>query len=347
MNIRDNIRLNRTKMLDEAALNHRPSHFMHTFLIFLLVYFISNIAQAVISAIPTALYLISNDDFFSTAIKYSSGEISEEAFLSTYAKIIENTPWWVTCITLFASGTLIAGAIIYCKFFEKRSIASLGIRKGNVGLEYGLGALIGLTMYALTVLIAYLCGAVDINISSKMSFAIILFLFAFIVQGAGEEIFVRGYFMTSVARDYKVVLAVVFSSAVFSILHGANAGAGLIALINIFLFGVFEAIYILKRGDIWGACAIHSLWNFAQGNLFGSNVSGMLKMPSLLELTANPEMINANGGAFGLEGGFACTIVIIIAIAILLLVKPKQSELPEYELNREFYSNNTFDSQSY
>ena len=347
MNIRDNVRLNRTKMLDEAALNHRPSHFMNTFLIFLLVYFISSLAQTLIAAIPTALYLISNDDFFLTFFKFSSGEISEEAFLDIYTKIIENTPWWVTCITLFASGALIAGAIIYCKFFEKRSIASLGIRRSNIGLEYGLGAMIGLVMYALTVLIAYLCGSVTIDISSKMSLAIIPFLLAFIVQGAGEEIFVRGYFMTSVARDYKVVLAVVFSSAVFSILHGANAGASLIALINVFLFGIFEAIYILKRGDIWGACAIHSLWNFAQGNIFGSNVSGMIKMPSILELTANPDMTNANGGSFGLEGGFACTIVIIVAIGILLLVKPKQSELPEYELNREFYSSNSFDSQSY
>lgn len=335
MDLRDNIRLNRTKMLDEAAINHRPSHFMHTLLIFLLVYFIANIAISMITAIPTAIYLLTVDSFWELVRGALNDTITEEAFNEAMTQITANVPWWVTLISLMASGGVLIGAsIIYCKFIEKRPIKTLGLRKTNYGLEYGVGALIGVGMYALTFLIAFACGSVKIVGGASFTFPIILFLIGFVIQGAGEEIFVRGYLMTTVARDYKIGLALAFSSAVFALMHGANAGVGALALINIFLFGVFEGIYILKRGDIIGACAIHTMWNFAQGCIFGSSVSGISAMPSIFNTEFDLERTPANGGVFGLEGGFAATIVLLIAIGAILLLKPKQSELPPYELNR-------------
>lgn len=337
MSLRDNVRLNRTKMLDEGALNHVPQHFSMTLVMFLIVYFASNIVRGIIEGIATVFCIIADERFFDILIGYSLGKKSDAEFSAAYDEFAASMPWWLLLVSLLASGAMIAGAIIYCKFIEKRSIASLGIRKSKIGLEYGAGAIIGLAMYALTVLIAYLCGSVTIGSSTNASFAIILFLVAFVIQGASEEIMVRGYLMVSVARDYKVALAVVFSSAIFSFMHLSNPGVTGVALLNIFIFGVFEAIYILKRGDIFGACAIHTMWNFAQGNIFGSSVSGMSRMPSLLEVTSNPDMVSANGGSFGLEGGFAATIVILIAIAVVLLIPPKKSELPPYELNRESF----------
>jgi hypothetical protein len=37
---------------------------------------------------------------------------------------------------------------------------------------------------------------------------------------------------------------------------------------------------------------------------------------------------------FGLEGGFSATIVLLVSIGLVLLLPPKRSELPEYELSR-------------
>lgn len=343
MDLRDNVRLNRTKMLDEAALNHRPSHFIRSFLIFLLVYSICSIIISFIASIPMAIYFI-NSDAFMSIIEGFLNETITDAQLNAYLELlIQDMPWWVSFLSLLANGVLIGGAIIYCKCFEKRKISTLGIRKTNYLGEYGTGALIGALMYCATFLIAFACGSVDLVGGASFHYSIIFFLVAFVVQGAGEEIFVRGYLMTSVARDYKVGLALAFSSAVFALLHAGNSGAGIVAIINVFLFGVFEGIYILKRGDIFGACAIHTMWNFTQGNIFGSSVSGLSKMPSILTTVSNPEMTSANGGAFGLEGGFSATIVILVAIGILLLVKPKQSELPEYEKIRQNPNENTFE----
>ncbi len=344
MSIRDNVRFNRTKMLDEAAINHRPTHFLHSLLFFMIVYFAADLVRQTIMLLPTFIYLFTSSDFMALLKQVSSGEVVLDEALDAYSTMLTsvtaNMPWWLVLVSIISSGAFIAGAVIYCRVFEKRKIATLGLRKSNIALEYGIGAVIGLAMYALTFLIAFLTGAVTFEGGASFSFPIVLFLIGFIIQGASEEILIRGYLMTSVARDYKVFLAVFFSSAVFSLIHMSNSGVSMLALINIFLFGVFEGIYVLKRGDIWGACAIHSMWNFAQGNIFGSSVSGMASMPSIFNTVATPGMTASNGGAFGLEGGFACTIVIVVAIGALMLIPPKKSELPDYELYRNQYEEN-------
>ena len=46
--------------------------------------------------------------------------------------------------------------------------------------------------------------------------------------------------------------------------------------------------------SIWGICAIHSMWNFAQGNIFGISVSGAKSQVSLFsfKLNSGAELIN-------------------------------------------------------
>ncbi len=335
MNIKENVRINRTKMLDEAAINHRPSHYMHTFFIFLIVYFIASLASSFVCSIPNTIYMVQTEEFWQMVTGVTEGTMSIDEMVLIMDQVVANSPWWVTLCSLITAGaSLIGASIIYCKFIEKRPIKTLGLRKTNYVLEYGVGILIGAGMYALTFLIALACGSVEFVGGANFSYPIILFFFAFVIQGAGEEIFVRGYLMTTVARDYKVALALAFSSVAFSLLHAMNSGVSVLALVNIFLFGVFEGIYVLKRGDILGACAIHTMWNFVQGCVLGSSVSGMAQMPSIFRIVSNPEMTAANGGAFGLEGGFSATIVILVAIGLVLLLTPKKSELPDYELER-------------
>ena len=95
-----------------------------------------------------------------------------------------------------------------------------------------------------------------------------------------------------------------------------------------FLFGVLASLYVLRRGNLWGACAIHSMWNFAQGNLFGAAVSGNRSGPSLLraEAIASGSASLWNGGAFGPEGGLAVTLVLLAGIAVLLFLIPNAKE---------------------
>jgi membrane protease YdiL (CAAX protease family) len=102
-------------------------------------------------------------------------------------------------------------------------------------------------------------------------------------------------------------------------MHGANAGLSVLALANLALFGLFAGCYALREGGLWGVCAVHSAWNWAQGSLFGFEVSGHAPQWSVLvRLRAQgPDWLT--GGAFGPEGGAAVTAMLVLGLAAVLL----------------------------
>ncbi|MBQ7907088.1 MAG: CPBP family intramembrane metalloprotease [Clostridia bacterium] len=331
--------IKKTKMLDEATFGHKPQSIFLVVLIFMLVFLIGNTIQGVILAIPTAVYAVSaifsNEAFQAFIEGVKNDTVTEEGYEEVIeqvtTEILASMPAWLTVVNLFATAATIAAAIFYCKKFEKRPISSMGIRKEGAFFEYLIGVGIGTLMMGLTYLIAYLTGSVDISVSEYISPIIILFFLGFVVQGASEEILVRGYLMISLARDTKVFVAILLSSLFFGLMHLGNPNFGVIGFINIILFGVFLGIYVFKRGSLWGACAIHTMWNFIQGNVFGVSVSGLGIMPSFFTTTVNEGKDLISGGAFGLEGGIASTCVLLLGILIVLLVKTKESEASEFE----------------
>jgi membrane protease YdiL (CAAX protease family) len=121
----------------------------------------------------------------------------------------------------------------------------------------------------------------------------------------------------------------VTNALLFSLLHLGNPGVTVIALVNIFLFGLFASLLTLRRGSIWMVGALHSMWNFAQGNLFGIPVSGLVGCPSPLvtEMGEGKWQALVGGGAFGLEGGLAVTAVLAVACAIVLFSSTKKAEI--------------------
>ena len=187
--------------------------------------------------------------------------------------------------------------------------------------EYLLGLAVGLVLIALDTAICAISGTVRfMGLSENASPVIILYLIGFMVQGMSEELLCRGYFMTSMARSRSVYPGLFISSGVFMLLHVLNPGVTVMSLFNVFLCGVFFGVYMIKRGNVWGAAAIHTMWNFAQANLLGLNVSGMEVHSTLFKT----EIIEAGGwinsGAFGIEAGLDTTIVMLLAIAVIWLL---------------------------
>ncbi|MBO5213093.1 MAG: CPBP family intramembrane metalloprotease [Clostridia bacterium] len=320
--------IKRTKMIDEAAQFHRPTPLYISVLIFLLVYYASSFAAALIQIFPMLGVMFSNPAF--------DAVLESDAPLEAFMSFMENFsyPGWFMIVDLVSRFGIIVVCVLYCKTFEKRSIRSMGIRKGNALPEYLVGLVIGFAIFFLTFFFAWLFGGVEISVNPEgVSWILILYFLGFVIQGAAEEFLVRGYFMVSVARDYKVFFAIITSSLVFAFIHIFNTGMTVIAFLNIFLVGVFFAIYVFKRGNLWGACAIHTMWNFAQGNVFGISVSGLELMPSIFTVTNNEgtAMWLLNGDVFGLEGSLCCTFVMLGAIALALLLKTKRTEISYME----------------
>jgi len=121
--------------------------------------------------------------------------------------------------------------------------------------------------------------------------------------------------MTTVGSSNNKWLAVMISSAAFGMAHIGNPGISVLAMINLILFGVFAALYMIYFDDIWGGCAIHSIWNFTQGNLYGISVSGSADSESVFRTTAKTSHAFLTGGKFGIEGSIFTTLVLGIGTA--------------------------------
>lgn len=232
-------------------------------------------------------------------------------------------------IILFSCALSALVVVLYCRFAEGRSLFSMGFVRKDAWIHYLKGIAVGFVFFSTVYLTLIATGSVTFDgLNSKASLAmLLLFFFGFVIQGAQEEILTRGYFMMSLSTRLPAIAAILISSFTFSVLHLFNSGFGLLAFVNLVLYGVFLAVYMLKTGNIWGVCAIHSVWNFSQGNLYGMPVSGMNILETSLfssSLVEGKEWLS--GGAFGPEGGVITSAVSILAIVLTLLLGKRSSE---------------------
>ena len=138
-----------------------------------------------------------------------------------------------------------------------------------------------------------------------------------VVQSSAEEALFRGWLLPVIGSRYRPWIGVLVSSGLFSLAHALNAGFAWLPLLNLFLFGLFAAVYSLAEGGLWGVCAWHAVWNWTQGRLLGFPVSGGEVNYGLLvsARATGPKLIT--GGDFGPDGGLAATMVLLIAIGIV------------------------------
>lgn len=234
---------------------------------------------------------------------------------------------------LFATLSTVAVVLLYCLLAEGRTLGSLGFSRKGILAEYGIGLLGGFILFGLAVLLCVVCGTLTVKVADPLPSVgmLALFFIAFLIQGMSEELLCRSYLMVSLSRGMPLWACAVTNALLFSLLHAGNPGVTLIAFINIFLFGLFASVLTLRRGNIWMVGALHSMWNFAQGNFFGIPVSGIKGSPSPLVSVSGTgtwaELIN--GGAFGLEAGLAVTVVLTAACVVALFLPTKKSEIAE------------------
>ncbi len=227
-------------------------------------------------------------------------------------------------LSLFGTVFMLILVPVYCCCIEKRPLSSLGVR-GTFLPEYGKGMLFGLLLMGGVFFVCYASGAVTVTAGKLNIGLILLYLFAFLIQGAAEEILMRGYFTVSLTNSISPAFAVFTGAAFFAALHSSNTGFGIFPFVNTFLFGLLLSFYMFKSGSIFGACALHGVFNFAEGLLFGLPVSGLTTGVSILSSVSNGEMTLTNGGLYGPEGGCAVTLMLLVAF-LLFFYFPKKKE---------------------
>ena len=229
-------------------------------------------------------------------------------------------------ITLFSFAFISLLIFFRVKVIEKRSLSSIGFNKNNWLKKYSLGFLIGLVMMSIIVLILLSFGYITVEknpiqlVGISAISSILVILFGWIIQGATEEIVTRGWLLNVLSTKYNIGVGLLISSTLFGLMHLTNPNVNYIAVINIILVGLFYGLYVIKTNDLWSVCGMHSAWNFAQGNIFGFEVSGLdVSVGSLIDLNLVGNNV-ITGGAFGPEAGIISTFILLVSIGILLFI---------------------------
>lgn len=312
----------------EAAEKQKGLNWFVEILVFIAVFMAVSIAQLIIM-LPGEIILSSTDSEYQAAI--SAGNKNE--IMEAGEKLVASDAYMI--ISLFSTIAMILVVCAFCRLFQKRSLYSIGFSKTNILKEYIIGIIAGFLFFSAAVMLGVLTGGLSIT-GFVPGFSVgifILYLLGFMVQGMAEEVLCRGYMMVSVARKYNMVVAILCNSLFFAMLHLFNNGISVLAFLNLSLFGIFASLYFIRRGNIWGIGAFHSMWNLVQGCFYGISVSGMNSLNSLLKTESVKGKDLLNGGSFGMEASIWVTAVLLAGIAFLFFMKNKNPDIRKQEMS--------------
>ena len=296
---------------------------------------ISLIFQGIANVIASMIVVFGNPDLAQGIAMESMGGsqgISSENLMS--AMMTSPAMYILMAIAYVA---MIGVYLLIVNIVEEKNAGSIGLgfssgadRKKAV-LSYlrglGIGAAMMTAVFGLLIATGN-ASIVDIGIQPEQTAVFISMLVMWIPQGATEEIMTRGYMMSRISPKLGRAGAVAVSSALFAAMHMGNNGVNVIAIMNLVAVAAFFALLTLLTEELWTVCALHTIWNLTQGNIFGFWVSGNAPAASVLSTAStvgSQEIIT--GGAFGPEGGLVVTFVTGVAIAVvsILLLRRRNS----------------------
>ncbi|HEU4766301.1 MAG TPA: CPBP family intramembrane glutamic endopeptidase [Pyrinomonadaceae bacterium] len=228
---------------------------------------------------------------------------------------------------IFRFSTLCAALIagyLCVRLFEGLPWRSLGLtlHKGWVR-DLVIGSAIGLGSLVVAVVIATAAGGlrfafIGSGLLSAAGKSLVSSTVLFLVAALAEEAAFRGYPLQTLTRARLVLFGVLLTSLPFGFVHlnNPNVVPG-VTFANTALAGVWLAMAYLKTRSLWFPWGVHFGWNWALDWIFGLPVSGA-------RISSNPLFSGADlgpawltGGRYGIEGGVACTIALVVSMLFI------------------------------
>lgn len=197
-------------------------------------------------------------------------------------------------------------------------------RAGAAGLLLALGG------FAAAVGIATAAGAVRVGAGGTTGAAgVALGLLVFGYQAGAEEVLFRGWMQPVLCARVGPWTGLVTVAAAFGLLHLVGAPHGPLAIVNLMLAGLMFGLLALRSGGLWAAFCAHAGWNWIEACGLGLDPNpGLGPFGALadLDLVGGPLW---SGGADGLNGSLALTLVLTALVGGLLALRPPLVYLPE------------------
>jgi hypothetical protein len=251
---------------------------------------------------------------------------------------------------VFLLSALVAG-ILCSRWLEGLSWRSLGLALHlHWFRDFLIGSGIGIASLTLATAIATFGGGLRFSTSGfQMWLPVTTTLLSsaaiFILAALAEETLFRGYPLQTLTRARLAWLGVLLTSVPFATAHLSNPNVAKgFTFVNTALAGIWLAVAYLKTRSLWFPLGVHWAWNWALGSLFGLPVSGIDTIaphPLLHGSDLGPAWLT--GGTYGIEGGVACTITLIVSTLFIWRIRwisagPEMLELTSHENPRAFTS---------
>lgn len=230
------------------------------------------------------------------------------------------TPGYVLQFFILFSAALVVGW--GCgRLFEDLPLRALGWGRHRGWLrDLLMGTLLGVVSLLIAALVVTVLRGYQFSVAPTISSVAFVKTFfgsavIFIIGAAAEEMLFRGYPLQTMMRALPFILAVMPSSVLFAYVHLDNPNVAWgFTFINTTLAGFWLAVAYLRTRSLWFPLGLHWAWNWAMGALLGLPVSGITSLtraPLFHATDTGPAWLT--GGAYGIEGGAACTVALIIS----------------------------------
>ena len=158
------------------------------------------------------------------------------------------------------------------------------------------GLAIGALLMSTVIAVLALLGSYHV-VDVGWSTGILAGLGAGVLAGFTEEILFRGILLRLIEGWVGTWWALAITSFLFGISHLGNAHATVFGAVAIALEAgiLLGACYLLTR-RLWLAIGLHAAWNFVQGGIFGSDISGTGSGRGLIEARfTGPDLLTGGG----------------------------------------------------
>jgi len=235
--------------------------------------------------------------------------------------------------TWFAALLLTAVTLVVERFAAGESAARVGLGLRLAARDAALGLLLGAALFSCVVFELAIGGfyrIVAVHVTPALGVAALLF----IGDALLEELLFRGVIFRLVEEWTGTWIALIVSGALFGFAHAANPHATLVSSLAIALEAgvLLGGAFVLVR-NLWFPIGIHFAWNFFEGPVFGTQVSGhALGSSAVSSYVTGPPAIT--GGAFGPEAGIPAMITCLVVAAVLLVlaVRAGRTRAPSWRL---------------
>jgi uncharacterized protein len=199
------------------------------------------------------------------------------------------------------------------RYFERRRISELAPR--DAASRVTAGVVVGFVLFTSVLGFLYLGGHVQ-QVHFNGFTGLTAQASASLAAAVGEELLFRGAIFRITEQWLGTTAALIISAVLFGAAHGLNAGATPIGVVAIALeAGVLLGVAYSAARSLWLPIGMHFGWNFTEGGLFGTTVSGG-QSHGLASLTLDGP-VQLTGGAFGPEASIIAIGVCLIAATLL------------------------------